>query len=79
MLFLSTKAICSASDKRAKSNALHQFKKLAAALSGPAQIDRHYRRLQRFFSSDLSPHVFTQLIVQPIVRPGKRVFIGQYG
>ncbi len=55
------------------------LKKLAAALSGSAQIDSHYRRLQRFFSSDLSPHVFTQLIVQPIVRPGKRVFIGQYG
>ena len=51
------------------------LKKLAAALSGSAQIDSHYRRLQRFFSSDLSPHVFTQLIVQRIVRPGKRVFL----
>ena len=51
------------------------LKKLAAALSGSAQIESHYRRLQRFFSSDLSPQVFTQLIVQRIVRPGKRVFL----
>lgn len=51
------------------------LKKLAAALSGPAQIDSHYRRLQRFFSSDLSPHAFTQLIVQRIVRPGKPLFL----
>ena len=51
------------------------LKKLAAALSGSAQIESHYRRLQRFFSSDLSPQVFTQLIVQRIVQPGKRVFL----
>lgn len=51
------------------------LKKLAAALSGSAQMESHYRRLQRFFSSDLSPQVFTQLIVQRIVQPGKRVFL----
>ena len=51
------------------------LKRLAAALSGSAQIDSHYRRLQRFFSSDLSPQVFTQLIVQRLVRPGKPLFL----
>ena len=50
------------------------LKRLAAALSGSAQIDSHYRRLQRFFSSDLSPQVFTQLIAQRLVRPGKPLF-----
>ena len=51
------------------------LKRLAAALSGSAQIDSHYRRLQRFFSSDLSPQVFTQLIAQRLVRPGKSLFL----
>ena len=51
------------------------LKRLAAALSGSAQIDSHYRRLQRFFSSDLSPQVFTQLIAQRLVRPGKPLFL----
>lgn len=51
------------------------LKKLAAALSGTAQIDSHYRRLQRFFSSDLSPKAFTDLIVHRLIRPGKSVFL----
>ena len=47
------------------------LKKLAYSLSGCAQIDSHYRRLQRFFSSGLSPEVFTELIVAKLVRPGQ--------
>ena len=45
------------------------LKKLACSLPGLAQIDSHYRRLQRFFSSGFSPSVFTQLIVSKVVRP----------
>ena len=51
------------------------LKKLASALYGSAQIDSHYRRLQRFFSSDLSPHAFTELICRRLVRPGKPLFL----
>ena len=47
------------------------MKKLACSLPGMAPIDSHYRRLQRFFSSDLSPAAFTQLIVSKVVRPGQ--------
>ena len=36
-----------------------------------AKMDSQYRRLQRFFSSELSPAVFTQLIVSKLVRPGQ--------
>ena len=48
------------------------MKKLACSLSGRAQIDSHYRRLQRFFSSAVSPSVFTQLIVSKVVRPDQQ-------
>ena len=48
------------------------MKKLACSLSGMAKIDSHYRRLQRFFSSELSPAVFTQLIVSKLVRPDQQ-------
>lgn len=51
------------------------LKKLASALCGSAQIDSHYRRLQRFFSSDVSPQFFTDLIFRRLVRPGKPVFL----
>ena len=51
------------------------LKKLAAALSGTAQIDSHYRRLQRFFSSNLSPQAFTELIVHRLVQPGKSLLL----
>ena len=47
------------------------LRKLACSLPGLAQIDSHYRRLQRFFSSGLSPAVFTQLIVSKLVDPGQ--------
>ena len=47
------------------------LKKLACSLPGLAQIDSHYRRLQRFFSSAVSPSVFTELIVSKLVRPGR--------
>ena len=48
------------------------LRKLACSLPGLAQIDSHYRRLQRFFSSGFSPAVFTRLIVSKLVRPGQR-------
>ena len=47
------------------------LKKLACSLPGMAQIDSHYRRLQRFFSSGVSPSVFTQLIVSKLVGPNQ--------
>ena len=47
------------------------MKKLACSLSGMAKIESQYRRLPRFFSSELSPSVFTQLIVSKLVRPGQ--------
>ena len=47
------------------------LRKLACSLPGMAQIDSQYRRLQRFFSSALSPAVFTELIVSKLVRPGQ--------
>ena len=50
---------------------LVNMRKLACSLSGRAQIDSHYRRLQRFFSSAVSPSVFTQLIVSKVVRPSQ--------
>ncbi len=43
------------------------LKKIASALSGPATIDSHYRRLQRFFSGGGSPQFFTALIFQRLV------------
>jgi hypothetical protein len=49
------------------------LKKLACALSGFAQVDSHYRRLQRFFNSGLSPSVFTQLILNKLVTTGQAV------
>ena len=48
------------------------LRKLACSLPGLAQIDSHYRRLQRFFSSGFSPAVFTHLIVSKRVRPDQR-------
>ncbi len=42
------------------------LKKLATALSGSAQIDSHYRRLQLFFSSDLSTPYATYLRQQGV-------------
>ncbi len=47
------------------------LRKLACSLPGMAQIDSHYRRLQRFFSSAFSPAVFTELIVSKLVGPGQ--------
>ena len=46
------------------------LRKLACSRPGMAQIDSHYRRLQRFFSSGFSAWVFTELIVSKVVRPG---------
>jgi hypothetical protein len=43
------------------------LKKIACSFSGRAQVDSHYRRLQRFFSSGLSPALFTQLIVAQLM------------
>ena len=52
---------------------LSQSEKLACALPGLAQIDSHYRRLQRFFNSGLSPSLFTQLILNKLVVSGQAV------
>ncbi len=47
------------------------MKKLACSLSGLANVESQYRRLQRFFSSAVSPAVFTELIVSKLVGPGQ--------
>lgn len=47
------------------------LRKLACSLPGLAQLDSHYRRIQRFFSSGFSPSVFTELIVSKVVVPGQ--------
>ena len=49
--------------------------KVATAMAGPAEKMSRYRRLQRFFSSGLSPAVFTELILCKIVRPGQQLFL----
>ena len=51
------------------------LQKLACSFASPAQVASTYRRLQRFFSGGLSPQVFTELIVQRLVKPGKPVFL----
>ncbi len=49
------------------------MKKMACSLSGRTQIESQYRRVQRFFSSEVSPVVFTQLIVvSKLVRPSQQ-------
>lgn len=49
--------------------------KIATAMAGPAKKMSRYRRLQRFFSSGLSPAVLTPLLVKQVVRPGKQLFV----
>ena len=49
--------------------------KLAPALSGPAIWMSRYRRLQRFFSSGLSPSPLSAFIVDRLVQPGKVLFL----
>lgn len=49
--------------------------KVATAMPGPATKMSRYRRLQRFFSAGLSPDVFTPLILNKVVRPGKQLFL----
>ena len=49
--------------------------KVATAMPGPASKMSRYRRLQRFFSSKLSPDVFTPLILEKVVKPGKQLFL----
>lgn len=51
------------------------LRKLAAALPGKAKVTSHYRRLQRFFSSDTPPEIFTRLIAQKLIQPGKRILL----
>ena len=40
--------------------------KIATAMPGPAHKMSRYRRLQRFFSSGVSPDVFTPLILNKV-------------
>ena len=49
--------------------------KLAPALSGRATWMSRYRRLQRFFSSGLSPSPLSAFIVARLVPPGKVLFL----
>ncbi len=51
------------------------LKKVACSLVGNAKVESHYRRLQRFFSSATSSDVFTRLIVQKLVEPGRQLLI----
>ena len=51
------------------------LRKLACALPGLTKIDSQYRRLQRFFSSDLCPSVFTRLIVDKLVVAGQPLLL----
>ena len=44
---------------------------VATAMPGPAKKMSRYRRLQRFFSSGLSPQIFSQLIVRRLLRPDR--------
>jgi len=49
--------------------------KIATAMPGPAHKMSRYRRLQRFFSSGVSPDVFTPLILNKVIKPGKQLFL----
>ena len=48
---------------------------MAAALYGPAQVDSHYRRLQRFFAQQLSPDIFAALILERIAKEGQHLYL----
>ena len=49
--------------------------KVATAMAGPAVKMSRYRRLQRFFSSDVPTAVFSELVVKKVVQPGKRLLV----
>ncbi len=51
------------------------LKKVAAALYGPAQVDSHYRRLQRFFAQHISPEIFATLILERIAKEGQHLYL----
>ena len=51
------------------------LKKVAAALYGPAQVDSHYRRLQRFFAQQISPEIFATLILARIAQEGQHLYL----
>lgn len=51
------------------------LKKVAAALYGPAQVDSHYRRLQRFFAQQISPEIFAALILERIAKEGQHLYL----
>lgn len=48
---------------------------VATAMPGPANKMSRYRRLQRFFSSGVSPDVFTPLILNKVIKSGKQLFL----
>ena len=48
--------------------------KLAPALPGRSEWMSRYRRLQRFFSSGLSPSTLSEFMVRRLVQPGKPFF-----
>ena len=51
------------------------LQKVAAALYGPAQVDSHYRRLQRFFAQQISPEIFAALILERIAKEGQHLYL----
>ena len=51
------------------------LKKVATALYGPAQVDSHYRRLQRFFAQQISPEIFATLILARIAQEGQHLYL----
>ena len=51
------------------------LKKVAAALYGPAKVDSHYRRLQRFFAQHISPEIFATLILERIAKEGQHLYL----
>ena len=51
------------------------LKKVAAALYGPAKVDSHYRRLQRFPAQQISPDIFATLILATIAQEGQHLYL----
>lgn len=51
------------------------LKKVAAVLCGSAQVESHYRRLQRFFASAVPPDVFARLILARTAIPGQPLLL----
>ncbi len=49
------------------------FRRWVPVVGSSTQIDRTYRRIQRFFNGTWSPQVATQLTVQQLVKTHKTI------